>query len=274
MKKIIIICVVIISNIISFEIYAQGELLIFPKRVVFEDNQTKSVITLLNTSEKSSTYSVSFVQKKMSEAGALKNITIPDEGQMFADAHLRIYPRQVTLMPGESQAVMIQRSRKKNLLTGEYRSHLYFRAEVKNTPIEFKEKDSINSLSFSITPIYGISIPIIFHSGEVSVVNSLSDLKLENLEDATLSFVIHRKGNISTYGDLIVEYYPVKGKPLTVAILRGIALYTTIDKRYISLKLASLPEMNLNKGVLKIKYVSRPGTKEQVFAEEKLTLIN
>ncbi len=66
-----------------------------------------------------------------------------------------------------------------------------------------------HQLNVQLIPIYGISIPIIIRSGEVQVSSSLNDLKLETQADGiqNLNFSINRTGNISVYGDIIVQYF-------------------------------------------------------------------
>ena len=213
----------------------------------------------------------------MEENGSFTRILVPDKGQLFADPHLRIYPRQVTLLPGETQTVMIQKRRRRNMETGEYRSHLYFRSERDNSDISIKKKDSSNTFNIELIPIIGITIPVIFRSGDVSAIAKLSDFKIDKIqgEDPKITFTINRKGNISLYGDITIEYYPVKGKSIIIAKRRGVAIYTTIKKRYMSQKLSVLDGINLNEGTLKVKYTSPPGNKKQiVFTETELTLTN
>ena len=159
---------------------------------------------------------------------------------MFADPYLRIFPRQVTLAPGESQVIMLQCRRKPGMAAGEYRSHIYFRSEK-----DYKQLGGTNSvkdttsLSVQLIPIFGMSIPVIIRSGPVNVSSTLSDLELGRWQDTiqTLKLTINRTGNISVYGDIIIEYVPVQGKPYQVGIIAGVGVYTCIDKRNIVVKL-------------------------------------
>src|SRR4249920_2293167 len=77
--------VITLFSIFSTGIFAQGNLLIFPKRVVFEGGKKTEVITLSNTGKDTAKYSISFVQIRMNEDGSFENISQPDSGQMFAD---------------------------------------------------------------------------------------------------------------------------------------------------------------------------------------------
>jgi len=273
MKNKLLFLILIILWGSSLTIQAQGDLLITPNRVVFKTGQIKEILNLLNTGKETTTFSVSFVQRRMNEDGSFTVITAPEEGQMFADPYLRIYPRRVTLLPGEAQVVMLQRRRRADMKPGEYRSHLFFRSEKNYFALGEESQDSIEAFSVKLTPIFGISIPIIIRAGKVSAVAELTNLKLESHKNTQLTFTLNRKGDISIYGDFVVDYFPLKGKPYTVGAMKGVAVYTNINKRFISIRLNKPPKLDLNKGMLKLRYTSRAGAGEkEVFAVKNLEL--
>lgn len=120
-----------------------------------------------------------------------------------------------------------------------------------------------------------MTIPIIIRTGEVDLGVSLDNLKLESRQDSDqyLAFKISRLGNISVYGNLTAEYIPPQGKPFQVGAVNGIAVYTSIDKRSVSMKLNVTPGLNLKEGKIKLSYVSRDDAKKKtVFAETELVL--
>lgn len=260
----------------SFQLLAQGDLLISPKRVVFEGTRQKEELSLANIGKDTATYSISFVQYNMKEDGSFVTIEKPDSGQMFADPYLRIFPRKVTLAPGEPQVISLQYRRKTDMPAGEYRSHLYFRAEKKNNPLGIKDSSKDTTLlSIQLVPVFGMSIPIIIHSGEVNVAAVLSDLKLKTQQDTIqfLKLTINRAGNISIYGNLIVEYIPTQGKPYQIGTIKGVGVYTNINKRYVSIKLNKTQGMNLTNGKLKVSYTSPDDAKKyEVYAEGELEI--
>src|SRR5512133_2226295 len=110
------------------EVRAQGNLLITPRRVVFEGQKKTQELNLANTGSDTAKYNVSIVQYRMKEDGSFEEITVPDPGQNFADKNIRFFPRTVTLAPNEAQVVKMQLTKSDQLLPGEYRSHVYFRA--------------------------------------------------------------------------------------------------------------------------------------------------
>ena len=155
-KLLFLIIIVLVVNAIA-NTHGQGDLLITPNRVVFEGRKIKEVLNLLNTGKETTTFSVSFVQRRMNADGSFTVITTPDPGQMFADDFLRIYPRRVTLLPGGAQVVMLQRRRKANMKVGEYRSHLYFRSEKNYTALGNEKKDTLKAFSVKFNPHIWVS---------------------------------------------------------------------------------------------------------------------
>jgi hypothetical protein len=274
MKSKLLLIILIVIGFLSPKIYAQGDLLITPNRVVFEGRKIKEELNLINTGNETTTFSVSFVQRRMNEDGSFENIEQPDPGQMFASPYLRIYPRQVTLQPGEAQVVMVQCTRRPNMSAAEYRSHLYFRSEKDYLPLGSARRESSNSVTVQLVPIFGMSIPIIIRSGDVNVSASISDIKLESLTEPSVLFTLNRSGNISIYGDVLVEFYPKQGKPLTVGAMKGVAIYDNLNRRFISMKLTIPPGTSLSNGILKVRYKSREDAiKQEDFAVAELNLV-
>ena len=127
--------------------HSQGNLLITPRRVVFEGIKKTQELNLANTGKDTAKYNVSIVQYRMKEDGSFQEITTPDEGQNFADKFIRFFPRTVTLAPNEAQVVKMQLIKTDQLKPGEYRSHVYFRAVPKQTALGAEEKARIRRLS-------------------------------------------------------------------------------------------------------------------------------
>jgi hypothetical protein len=260
--------------LVSPNLSAQGDLLVSPVRVIFEGNKQKEEISLVNIGNDTTTYSVSFLQYKMTEDGTFVLTDAPDEGQLFADPYLRIFPRKVILAPRESQVVRLQLKRKPDMIPGEYRSHLYFRAEKETTPLSMGMKKDSKLMSVQITPVFGISIPVIIRSGEVKAASSLTDLRIEMQEDtiSNLKFEINRTGNISVYGDIIAEYFPSKGKPVEIGLARGVAVYTGITKRNFSVRLKASKGVNMESGKIRLRFTSPKDTPFELYAEKEIVL--
>src|SRR5665647_1415314 len=99
---------ILIQVFFPFNTRAQGNLLITPKRAVFEGNKRSMDLNLANVGDDTATYAISLVQIRMTAEGGFETITEPDEGQLFASPYLRLFPRSVTLGPNEAQTVKVQ----------------------------------------------------------------------------------------------------------------------------------------------------------------------
>ncbi|MES2285363.1 MAG: molecular chaperone [Bacteroidota bacterium] len=252
---------------------AQGDLLVFPKRIVFDETKKSQSINISNTGRDTSRYIISFVQIRMKEDGNFENITQPDPNQYFADPYLRIFPRQVVLGPNESQVVKIQLQKTDQIVPGEYRSHLYFRAMPDVKPLGEKEiqKDTA-SISVKLIPVFGITIPIIIRKGETTAKVSLSNISFQKVNDSipVLKLDFNRNGNISVYGDITVNLILPNGKTTKVGEIDGFAVYTPGMLRKCKIELKK--GIDYNKGKLLITYSASAEDKGSKLAEAELEL--
>jgi len=254
---------------------AQGNLLITPKRVVFDGTKRVMELNLANTGQDTAKYNVSIVQYRMTENGAFEEISTPDPGQNFADKYIRFFPRTVTLGPNEAQVVKMQVTNTSNLAAGEYRSHVYFRAVPKQSALgEVDPNRDTTAVSVKLVPIFGITIPVIIRIGQSTAAVTISDLKLDMVNDSTnrLALVFNRTGNMSVYGDLKVIHISPSGKETTVGVVNGIAVYTPNPLRKFLMDLDRKANVDLHQGKLKVTFSSQSDTKPEKYAETELQL--
>lgn len=265
---------IFISFFISSFVFAQGDLLITPRRVVFEGNKQSQELTLANTGKETAKYNVSFVQYRMTESGSFEEISVPDSGQYFADQYLRVFPRSVTLAPNESQVVRMQFRKTAEMKPGEYRSHLYFRAVPDEKALGDDAVADSTAIGIRLTPIFGITIPVIARVGELPLSVELSALELDTKSDTVpiLNITFNRKGDKSVFGDVIVKWISPSGESVEVGLVRGIAVYTPNTKRNFALKLRKPTTVDYTKGKLAIVYQTPSDLKKEVFAQKELIL--
>ena len=254
---------------------AQGDLLITPRRVVFEGSKRSMDLNLANTGKDSATYAISLIQIRMKEDGGFETITEPDPDQRFADRYVRFFPRSVTLGPNEAQAVKIQLIRSNELTPGEYRSHFYFRSIPNNKPLgeEEVQKDSA-AISVRLIPIFGITIPAIIRVGESTAKVTLTDLSLDIVDDniPRISMVFNRTGNMSVYGDIAVDHISTQGKINRVGIANGVAVYTPNAKRRFQFNLNKVPGVEFTAGTIRVIYSAPSDIRPVRYAEAELPL--
>ncbi len=262
---------ILISNIAR----AQGDLLLYPNRIVFDGSKKSQTLNLANTGKDTVRYVISVVQSRMKEDGSFEMITSPDEGQQFADKYIRFFPRSIILGPNEAQTVKIQLVNTSNLAAGEYRSHIYFRSEPDKKPLGESEpvKDS-TSISVNLVAVFGITIPVIIRMGESTTKVHLSDVALALKKDSNPSLMVHfnRMGNMSVYGDISVDHISPQGKVTRVALAKGMALYTPNPVRKFNLLLDNTSGIDFHKGKLHIAYTTQPDARSIKIAETELAL--
>lgn len=160
---------------------------------------------------------------------------------------------------------------------GEYRSHLYFRAVPDEKPLGDKptHKDSAN-ISIQLTPIFGITIPVIIRVGENTSDVTLSDLSVNNsannMDTVRLNLTFNRTGNMSVYGDLKVDHVSPTGKITQVKIVKGVGVYTPIPRRRLTIDLDMDKKVDYHKGKLHVTYTVQTSDKTTKAVEAELDL--
>lgn len=268
---------VFLGGIILFSINAkaQGDLLLYPKRIVFEGSKRAQTLNLANIGKDTVRYLISVMESRMRDDGGFETISQPDSDQRFGEKYFRYFPRNVVLGPNESQSVKIQLINTNGMEPGEYRSHIYFRAEPDKKPLGEADpiKDSA-SISVNVVAVFGISIPVIIRVGESNTEVTLSDARFEIKQDSTpsLKVTFNRTGNMSVYGDISVDHISLEGKVTRIGMAKGMALYTPNLIRHFTLLLDKNAGIDYHKGKLRIRYTTQPDAKSKQLAETELIL--
>jgi P pilus assembly chaperone PapD len=281
-KSIFIPGFVVVSSLFSGLAYGQGNLLISPRRIVFDGSTKTQEINLANTGKDTARYLISVMEIRMKDDGAFEEILQPDEGQNFASKYLRFFPRSVVLAPNEAQTIKVQLNKATGLPEGEYRSHIYFRAVASERPLGEREMASTDTsnITVNIKAVFGITIPAIIRIGENNTKVSISNIALTKTNDTTNSvqLTLNRTGNMSTYADIVVYHIGADGSSKQIGAARGVAVYSPNKLRNFSLNLDRASKIDLHKGKLKVTYEAqkddksiRPG-KSPVLAESEITL--
>jgi P pilus assembly chaperone PapD len=249
---------------------AVGDLLVAPTRIVFENRKRSEEITLVNVGTKAALYRIGFIQVQMEEDGVFRELPADAQVPNPADKLVRFSPRQVLLEPNVAQTIRIQLRKPADLAAGEYRSHLVFRAVPEAEPVKPPEatKPSDQSFQIKITPIYGVSIPVIVRHGNVSSQPSLVEARLERGDKDVVAFYIKRSGNASCYGDVVAHYLPpiAGSKEEEVGRANGVAVYANVARRLARLTLKPRANGQPMKGG-RIRLMLRQSDTEQVLAE-------
>jgi len=257
----------------STPVTAQGNLMLMPRRVVFEGSKRYEELSLANTGNDTARYLISLTHLRMNENGGVVLISQPDSGENFADNYVRFFPHSVSLGPNESQTVKIQLTKINQMVPGEYRSHIYFRAIPNQRPLGDSAPVRDSGISMHIVAVFGLSIPLIIRVGPSTTRVAIADLSLQTPADTTpqLKMTIYRTGNMSVYGDISVDYIPLKGKKIRAGDAKGLAVYTPNPLRHVKIQLNKLQGVNYHGGKLHIKYFTS-GVRLPAIAEAEFVL--
>jgi len=258
---------------------AMADLMLFPTRVVFEKDQRSAQVELVNQGKTPETYRISVVNRRMGEAGEFIVITEPGPGEQFAESMLRYSPRQVTIPPGTSQTVRILLRKPADLAPGEYRSHLQFDRVADATAgssVEEMAKDNAKGVGVVLSALVGASIPVIVRHGDTQAQVGLSNLSWvppTGTTAASAAFEIHREGNRSVYGDVIIGLTPKGGaNMIELGKAAGVAVYVPNAVRRAKMSLVIPDGTNLNGATLHVLYRERTEAGGKVMAESALSL--
>lgn len=205
-----------------------GDLLVAPTRLVLNGGRSAEVI-LNNIGDEPATYRISVEFRRMSADGMLEDVAEPSEAEKIARDMIVFAPRRVTLAPNEPQSVRIAARPPRDLPDGEYRIHLLFRAVPPATPVATPASAPPKGLSFKLTPVYGVTIPVIVRLGNLSVQAAISNVRAEKHDGRpAIALDISRNGGRSTFGEVRVLKPGVKDP---IALSRAVAVYTELNKR-------------------------------------------
>lgn len=209
---------------------AQGNLLIAPTRLVLDGRRGDEVI-LSNTGSEEETYRVTLELRRMDENGNLDVVKEADANatEKAALAMIRYAPRRVTLPPSQPQSIRISARPGADLPDGEYRVHMSFAALPKVAPVTDAPADK-NGIAISLTPVYGIVMPIIIRKGELTVTAGLANPRIvHGAKGDEFAVDMSRSGSESIYGDLLVYR---QGDKDPAFIARGLGVYPEISTRH------------------------------------------
>ena len=240
-----------------------GDLLVAPTRILIDGARGTEVI-LNNIGAAPATYRISLELRRMTAEGQLEDVD-PAKANATEAASLAMIsyaPRRVTLPPNQPQSIRIGIRAPEGLPDGEYRAHMLFRAIPAPKPV-VPDAGPKQGVSIALTPIYGVTIPIIVRRGSLTATAAISDAKVEaGKEGQQLSFALSRTGNRSTYGRIRVTK-PGLPKPLIEA--RGIAVYAETKERRVIFPIDAALASAL-RGPAKIEYLEDNDTGGGVIA--------
>ena len=246
-----------------------GDLLVAPTRIVLDGRRGAEVI-LNNIGDEPATYRVSVQFRRMTEDGGLDDVEEPNATDKIAEDMIVYAPRRVTLAPHQPQAIRIAARPPEGLPDGEYRVHMLFRALPAPTPIvAAAAQEPVKGIHFQLTPIYGVTIPIIVRLGNLEATAGIANVHLEKKDGKpAVALDLSRSGTRSTYGEVRVLKAGVKDP---IAIQKNVAIYTEITHRRVAVALSDAYKGEVA-GPVTVQYVETFDDGSHVIAETQAVL--
>lgn len=241
---------------------AVANLNITPKRLTFNRGERSHTVYIYNQGTTPAVFDISMVDRVMLPSGEIEAVSqaqkqpalAPEVSRLASAKDMLIAtPRRATLAPGKGQTIRILVTAPVAGGAPEYRSHLTVTAvpprDVGVTAEEAAAAERSNQLKFTVTPVFGISIPVIIRPGAADVRGAISNVRLSYANvspdgvapprrTALLSFALDRTGANSLFGN--IEVRPKNGKAL-IGLARGVGVYTEVDNRTIQIPLQRAP---------------------------------
>jgi len=209
-----------------------GDLLVAPTRIVLDGRKGAEII-LNNIGDETATYRLSVEFRRMTANGGLEDVEQPSAEDELARDMIVYAPRRVTLAPRQPQSIRISARPPAGLPDGEYRVHLLFRAIPPANPVAAPTDEQVKGLSFSLTPVYGVTIPVIVRLGNLQAKAGIANVRLEHRDGKSLvALDLSRSGERSTFGEVRVLKPGVKNP---IAIQRAVAIYKELGTRSVEI---------------------------------------
>lgn len=245
-----------------------GDLLVAPTRILLNGPRGTEVI-LNNIGEEPATYRISIEFRRMTESGELVEVPEPSAAEKATEDMIVYAPRKVTLAPHEPQSIRIAARPPQGLPDGEYRVHLLFRAIPPATPVVTQAAEPVKGVHFQLTPVYGVTIPVIVRLGNLDAKAGIANVRLEKKDgNPQVALDLSRTGTRSTYGEVRVLKSGIK-EP--IAIQRGVAVYTELATRHVAIPVNDAYRADAS-GTVTVQYVETYDDGTHVIAETQAML--
>ncbi len=211
-----------------------GDLLVAPTRIVLNGSRGAEIV-LSNIGDDVATYRVSVELRRMKQDGTLEDVAEANDKEKTAQAMILYAPRRVTIAPGEPQTIRISARAPQGLPDGEYRAHLLFRAVPPPRPVTAPKE--VKGIAFELIPVYGVTIPVVIRMGNLQAKVGIANVQLtQDAGKPAVSLDLTRAGDRSVFGDVRVFKAGVKDP---IAIQRGVAVYTEIGTRHLTIPVST-----------------------------------
>ncbi len=249
---------------------AEANLGITPTIITFEDGERYKDVTLINTSETTKTFQMSWRFFKMQETGAsYQPIEQPLNG-FDVSKHVFFTPRRVTIPAKGSQKIRMAFRRPADVPEGDFHAHLLFSPaeEPKIDDGKTQEQSSAAGVSVKV----GYSIPIVIRNGKFQESGKIGQIQItRSSTSGKLSInvpVSRSQGVHGVIGHLSVFHVTSNNQEKLVGEVSNANVFPEIKQRLIPVAL----QEEISGGSLKIVLKSGIKNDETIFDEQLFPL--
>jgi fimbrial chaperone protein len=251
---------------------AWANLLINPTRVQFNANDRTADITLINTSNFTTTYRLEWLEKKAKINGGYFDLTAAEAASFPMSSNMiRFSPKQVTLKAGERQVVKLAIRRPQNLAAGEYRSHLQFKALPPKTP---EEGFNPNSASTAVNIVLNFAIPVVVQQGTLQYDVAAANARISynpSQKNGSVDVDLTRSGTHSVIGTLNAYWTPNGGRETLIAKAGDYNFWPELNATTVSLAWVGA-DFAITDGKLRIVYEGVKDFRGKVFFDKTFSV--
>lgn len=236
---------------------------ITPKRIAFDHTRRNATVFILNQGTEASTVDIALIDRVMLPDGQIVAADAPGDAVKASIARLKsahqlvqISPRRVTLGPGKGQTIRLRLSTLPQDDPSEYRTHLTVTTlpprDTGATAEAAAAGAPAGQLSFQVTAVYGLSIPVIVRPNSPDVRAAIEGAHIEFRDispdglappkrTAILALDLIRQGPTSLFGNFEVRPITAKKGEEPIGLARGVGVYPEIDRRSVRIPLVRMP---------------------------------
>ncbi len=245
----------------------EASLVITPTRVLLSERSRTTTVTIANPTTDTRTYRIEWMEQRMNDEGAYVPFEPGEAPAVALSSMIRHSPKRVTVPAGGHQKVRLQLRVPAGLASGEYRSHLLFKAEP--LPVKPDEPGSSTGASVILHVNLSFSIPVIYRHGNGNAEIRMDEIALQrdDKERPQMHLQLSRSGTISSFGN--IEIYLNRGgegREELIGQLRSVSVFADSHRRRVRIPLSV--ETLSSGDVVRIVYKGEAEFKGKVWAQK------
>ena len=255
----------ICSFFLLFANNAFANLGVTPTIIYFEDGERFKDVTLINNTEETKTYEMSWKFFEMQSTGTSYKPIESSLTEFDTSKYVFFTPRRITIPANGSQKIRMAYRRPSTLPDGDFHAHLLFAPA--DDPIQDAAQTGQRRASAGVAMRIGYSIPIIIRNGSFQEAGKIGRINLKRSDNGRLIVDVPITRNPGKHGTLaaLEVYHQLDGREKLVGEVVNANIFPEIEQRTIGVALREEVQRGQLKIVLKSIKAGNPVFDEQIF---------